>query len=106
MPPWQNPKYSLVLPLPSQCQPVVGVYLLLMVPAFLLTEGTMTLVGVGFPEPAASWGAMLRDAWQGGALTDAPWLLTPAVAIVLTMLALHLMTGRAAEEGPRAGTFS
>jgi len=63
----------------------------MMVPAFLLMEGTLTLVGLGFPVPTATWGAMLRDAWQGAAFTDAPWLMAPAVALVLTVLSLHLL---------------
>ena len=63
----------------------------LLMPAFLLTEGTLTLVGLGFPVPTATWGAMLRDAWQGSAFTDAPWLLAPAGALILTMLSLHLL---------------
>ena len=63
----------------------------LLMPAFLLTEGTLTLVGLGFPVPTATWGAMLRDAWQGSAFTDAPWLLAPGGALILTMLSLHLL---------------
>jgi peptide/nickel transport system permease protein len=78
----------------------------MMIPAFLLTEGTMTLVGMGFPVPAATWGAMLHDAWDGAALTDAPWLLSPAFAIVYTMLSLHLLTSGEAREGAHTGTFS
>jgi peptide/nickel transport system permease protein len=64
----------------------------MMVPAFLLTEGTLTLVGLGFPVPTATWGAMLRDAWQGAAFTDAPWLMAPAIALILTVLSLHLLS--------------
>jgi peptide/nickel transport system permease protein len=63
----------------------------LMMPAFLLSESTLTLVGLGFPVPTATWGAMLRDAWQGSAFTDAPWLLAPAAALIVTMLSLHLL---------------
>ncbi len=74
----------------------------MMMPAFLLTEGTLTLVGLGFPVPTATWGAMLRDAWQGSAFTDAPWLLAPAAALILTMLSLHLLGSQEAGDG----TFS
>jgi peptide/nickel transport system permease protein len=63
----------------------------MMFPAFLLTEGTLTLVGLGFPVPTPTWGAMLRDAWQGAAFTDAPWLMAPAIALILTVLSLHLL---------------
>ncbi len=64
----------------------------MMVPAFVVAEGTLTLVGLGFPVPVASWGAMLRDAWQGAAFTDAPWLMAPAVALALTVLAMQLLS--------------
>jgi peptide/nickel transport system permease protein len=64
----------------------------MMLPAFLLSEGTLTLVGLGFPVPTATWGAMLRDAWQGSAFTDAPWLLAgPPPPLILTMFSLHLL---------------
>jgi peptide/nickel transport system permease protein len=86
--------------------PTLLVLWTMMLPAFVLTESTMSLVGLGFPVPAASWGTMLRDAWQGGAFTDAPWLMTPAVALVVTVLSLQLLASGRMSGGPRAGTFS
>ena len=71
----------------------------MMVPAFVVSEGTLTLVGLGFPVPAASWGAMLRDAWQGAAFTDAPWLMSPAFALALTVLLMHML-GSGCRRGP------
>jgi peptide/nickel transport system permease protein len=61
----------------------------LMIPAFVMAEATLSFVGLGFAPPAASWGAMLRDAGGLQATADAPWLLTPAFAIVLTVAAVH-----------------
>ncbi len=78
----------------------------MMVPAFVLTEATLSFVGLGFPVPTATWGAMLRDAWQAGALLSAPWLMAPAGAIVVTVLALQLLTDPPRASGPQAGTFS
>ena len=78
----------------------------LIVPAFVLTEATLSFVGLGFPDPTATWGVMLRDAWQAGAITSAPWLAVPAAAIVVTVLALHLLSEAALEQSPQAGTFS
>jgi peptide/nickel transport system permease protein len=77
----------------------------MMVPAFLLAEGTLTFVGMGFPLGTATWGDMLRDAWQSSAFADAPWLMAPALAIVLTVLALHLLTSGVPAATRRAGTF-
>ena len=65
----------------------------LLVPAFILAEATLSFVGFGFAEPTPSWGVMLHDAAQAGTLADAPWLLSPAAAIVITVLSLHLAAG-------------
>jgi peptide/nickel transport system permease protein len=62
----------------------------LLIPAFILAEVTLSYVGLGFAEPVSSLGAMLRDAGSGRALIDAPWLLAPAAAIVLAVLAVNL----------------
>jgi peptide/nickel transport system permease protein len=67
---------------------------MLLVPAFVLAESTLSFVGLGFSEPAASWGGMLRDAGRGRAFADAPWLLAPAAAIALTVFAIQLITVR------------
>jgi peptide/nickel transport system permease protein len=72
----------------------------MMVPAFVVSEGTLTLVGLGFPVPAASWGAMLRDAWQGAAFTDAPWLMSPAIALALTVLVMRLLGSGSGPDAP------
>lgn len=74
----------------------------LLLPAFILAEATLSLAGLGFPVPTATWGAMLRDGWESGALADAPWLLSPAALIVTTVLALHLLIRTPLD---RPGTF-
>lgn len=62
----------------------------LLLPAFILAEATLSYVGLGFSEVVPSWGVMLQEAARVGALLDAPWLLAPAAAIVITVLAVHL----------------
>jgi peptide/nickel transport system permease protein len=73
----------------------------LLVPAFVLAEATLSFVGLGFSEPIPSWGAMLREAGRGRAIVDAPWLLAPGVAIVLSALAVNLAANT--ESVPRLG---
>jgi peptide/nickel transport system permease protein len=60
-----------------------------LVPAFIMAEATLSFVGLGFLPPSPSWGAMLQDAQKVQVAADAPWLLAPAVAIVLTVFAVH-----------------
>jgi peptide/nickel transport system permease protein len=67
---------------------------LLLFPAFIFAEATLSFIGLGFAEPQASWGVMLQDAGRVQAMLEAPWLLAPAAAIVITVLAVHLVTRR------------
>lgn len=67
----------------------LGVQATVLVPAFVMGEATLTFVGLGFLEPTPSWGAMLEDASKVRTAADAPWLLTPAAAIVLTVFVVH-----------------
>ena len=60
-----------------------------LLPAFILAEATISFAGLGFAPPTPSWGAMLQDAASARVAADAPWLLSPAAAIVVTVLALH-----------------
>ena len=71
------------------CSGFLLVQATVLVPAFLMAEATLSFVGLGFAEPTPSWGAMLRDAAAVQVVADAPWLLAPAAAIVLTVLAVH-----------------
>jgi peptide/nickel transport system permease protein len=82
------------------CHGFLRVQALLLLPAFILAEATLSYVGLGFPEPVASWGTMLRDAANVRAIAEFPWLLSPAAAIVLVVLALHLAGG--VQERPSA----
>jgi peptide/nickel transport system permease protein len=73
---------------------------ILLVPAFIVAEATLSYVGLGFPDPVASWGQMLHEASNVRALVDFPWLLSPAVAIFAVVLALNLVTAERGMERP------
>lgn len=70
------------------------VQLTMLVPAFIVAEATLSYVGLGFPEPAVSWGTMLQDASNLRALGDFPWLLSPAAAMFLVVLGVNLVLQR------------
>jgi len=69
------------------------VELVLLVPALLVAEVTVSFLGLGFPERAASWGTLLQGAAQVTVLSQAPWVLAPAIAVFVVTLALHLAGG-------------
>jgi peptide/nickel transport system permease protein len=63
----------------------------LLVPAFILAEATMSYVGLGFSDRTPSWGSMLLDATNVTVLADVPWVLAPAAAIFVVVLAVNLI---------------
>ena len=65
----------------------------LLVPAFVIAEATLSFAGFGFLPPAPSWGVMLVDAGQVRIAADAPWLLAPAAALMLTVFVIHYAGG-------------
>jgi len=73
----------------------LGVELTLLIPAFIVAEATLSYVGLGFPDPVASWGTMLQDARSVRTFTDFPWLLSPAAAMFLLVLGLNLVVQHA-----------
>jgi peptide/nickel transport system permease protein len=69
----------------------LAVEIVMLVPAFMVGEATLSYVGLGFPDPIASWGTMLHDASTVRAFADFPWLLSPAAAMFLVVLGLNLV---------------
>jgi peptide/nickel transport system permease protein len=70
----------------------------LLLPAFIMAEATLSYVGLGFPDTVPTWGTMLQEAANVSLVTEAPWMLAPAVAIFVVVLAVNLVvqaTGRA-----------
>ena len=64
----------------------------LLLPAFIIAEATLSFVGLGFPDPVASWGTMLAETANIGSVSRFPWTLAPAVAIFLVVLGVNLLT--------------
>ena len=63
----------------------------LLIPAFIIAEATLSFVGLGFPDPVASWGTMLQEASSNTRVfAEFPWLLSPAAAMFLVVLGVNL----------------
>ncbi|RUM29427.1 MAG: ABC transporter permease [Aquifex sp.] len=61
------------------------------IPAFILGEASLSLLGLGIQEPEPSWGNMLSDVRNVNILASYPWLVAPGVAIFLTILAFNIL---------------
>jgi peptide/nickel transport system permease protein len=69
------------------------VELVLLVPAMLVAEATLSYLGLGFPDERPSWGTMLQDTGNVQLLADTPWLMAPAVLLFVVVLGLQLVLG-------------
>jgi peptide/nickel transport system permease protein len=78
--------------------PMVFANTTLTVAAAILTETTLSFLGLGDPT-RTSWGTMLDSAYQVGAITTGSWwfVIPPGVCVVLVVLAFTLV-GQALEE--------
>ena len=68
----------------------IAAQLTMLVPGFIIAEATLSYVGLGFPPDVPSWGTMLQEASTIRAIGDVPWLLSPALAIFVVVLALNV----------------
>jgi peptide/nickel transport system permease protein len=77
--------------------PLILVSASLIVASAILSETTLTFLGLGNPAEV-SWGAMLNQAFSEGAITKGAWwfMLPPGIGILVVMLGFTL-TGRAVE---------
>jgi oligopeptide transport system permease protein len=73
--------------LPNTIGPIV-IWLTLRIPGLILTESTLSFIGLGVKPPVPSWGGMLSEGWR--AMRTSPHLaIAPAMAITITMLAFN-----------------
>ena len=72
------------------CLPTLLVLFTLNIPASILTESSLSFLGLGIQPPNASWGLMINTGRQY--LYNTPWLcFAPGAAIMLTMLAFNFL---------------
>ncbi len=72
------------------CIPTLIVLFTLNVPSAILTESSLSFLGLGIQAPDASWGLMVNTGRQF--LYNAPWLsLIPSAAIMIIVLAFNFL---------------
>ena len=78
--------------------PMVFANTTLTVAIAILSETTLSFLGLGDPL-RASWGSMLDDAFSAGAMTNGAWwfIIPPGICVILVVLAFTLI-GQALEE--------
>jgi peptide/nickel transport system permease protein len=63
--------------------------LTLSIPAMILSETSLSFLGLGLQPPIVSWGVLLQGAQNLRAVVLAPWLLLPGLFVVIVVLAFN-----------------
>ncbi len=64
----------------------------LAVPGFIMSETTLSYLGLGINDPAVSWGSLInRDISTLSNLQNYPWLLIPVLLLLLVTLAFNFL---------------
>ncbi|AUJ36494.1 ABC transporter permease [Vibrio vulnificus] len=63
----------------------------LAIPAMILGETALSFLGLGLQAPMVSWGVLLQEAQNIRALAEAAWLLIPAAAVIVVILAMSFV---------------
>jgi len=67
------------------------VHLTLAIPGMILGETALSFIGIGLRPPVVSWGVLLQQAQNIRTVALNPWLLIPAVFVVITVLCFNFV---------------
>ncbi len=65
--------------------------LTLAIPSMILAETALSFLGLGLRPPVVSWGVLLNEAQSVRVIATAPWLLAPAIAVMIAVMALYFV---------------
>ena len=63
----------------------------LAIPVLIISETSLSFLGLGIRPPAISWGVLLQEAQNIQTVAQAPWLLLPGVVVIVAVLAFNLV---------------
>ena len=67
------------------------VHLTLAIPDMIIAETALSFLGLGMRSPALSWGVLLQRAQNFRSIAVYPWLLLPALFVVITVMAFNFL---------------
>lgn len=63
----------------------------LAIPVLIISETSLSYLGLGIRPPAISWGVLLQEAQNIQTVANAPWLLIPGLFVIVAVLAFNLV---------------
>ncbi len=63
----------------------------LALPAMIISETALSFLGLGLRPPAISWGVLLQQAQNVQTVAISPWLMMPAVPVIVVVMAFNFL---------------
>ena len=63
----------------------------LALPAMIISETALSFLGLGLRPPAISWGVLLQQAQNVQTVAITPWLMIPAVPVIVVVMAFNFL---------------
>ncbi|MFE6970930.1 ABC transporter permease [Isoptericola sp. NPDC057653] len=67
------------------------VHITIAIPGMILGETTLSFLGLGISAPDVSWGSLLQGAQDVTVVSNYPWLLAPAVVLVIAVILFNFV---------------
>lgn len=72
-------------------RPVTFAQFWISIPVYVLTEATLSTLGLGVMEPLPSWGNLLRGLEDFSVVAQNPWRVFPLILLVLVVISFQLI---------------
>ncbi len=84
-------RYIMFRHLIPACYGYLIVIATLAIPGTILGETALSFLGLGIRSPMTSWGVLLEEAQHIRVIVQFPWLLLPAVPVLLTVISFNFL---------------
>ena len=85
-----RPRIILVHMVPSFMSHIIAATTLAL-PAMIISETALSFLGLGLRPPAISWGVLLQQAQNVQTVAISPWLMLPAVPVIVAVMAFNFL---------------
>ena len=75
----------------SNLKPVLYAQFWISIPAFILSEANLGILGLGVAEPMPSWGSLLKELEGLTSLAEQPWKLAPLMLLIVVVTSFQLV---------------
>ncbi|PUU94095.1 ABC transporter permease [Halanaerobium sp.] len=75
----------------TNCTSHIIVVTTLAIPQLILAESSLSFLGLGIQPPMVSWGVLLSKATNIQTVGQYPWIMTPGIVILITILAFNFL---------------